>query len=59
MDCILQEAWRECRETFGKGNVLLVSNSAGSHLDAGEIQVNLTLGSLSLHYNGFLGVYTG
>jgi len=34
----LNEAWRECRETFGHDNVLIVSNSAGSHLDAGEIQ---------------------
>ncbi|KAI8978192.1 mitochondrial PGP phosphatase-domain-containing protein [Trametes punicea] len=34
----LAEAWRECRETFGPGNVLIVSNTAGSHLDAGEIE---------------------
>ncbi|TFK44958.1 mitochondrial PGP phosphatase-domain-containing protein [Crucibulum laeve] len=34
----LQEAWDECRETFGKGNVLIVSNSAGTYLDAGGIQ---------------------
>ncbi|KAI0705316.1 mitochondrial PGP phosphatase-domain-containing protein [Cerioporus squamosus] len=34
----LTEAWRECRETFGPGNVLIVSNTAGSHLDAGEIE---------------------
>ncbi|OCH91083.1 hypothetical protein OBBRIDRAFT_729485 [Obba rivulosa] len=25
----LQEAWRMCRETFGEGNVLIVSNTAG------------------------------
>ena len=35
----LQDAWDECRRTFGPQNVLIVSNSAGSHLDAGEIQV--------------------
>ncbi|KAI0365935.1 hypothetical protein BV20DRAFT_953358 [Pilatotrama ljubarskyi] len=34
----LAEAWRECRETFGPSNVLIVSNTAGSHLDAGEIE---------------------
>ncbi|EIW53942.1 phosphatidylglycerophosphatase [Trametes versicolor FP-101664 SS1] len=32
------EAWQECRETFGPGNVLIVSNTAGSHLDVGEIE---------------------
>ncbi|KAI0919405.1 hypothetical protein AcV7_006153 [Taiwanofungus camphoratus] len=44
----LTEAWRECRETFGKGNVLLVSNSAGSHLDAGEIQAESVTHHLSV-----------
>ena len=35
-----QDAWRECRETFGEGNVLVVSNSAGTpQYDAGGIQV--------------------
>ncbi|KAF8806604.1 hypothetical protein BYT27DRAFT_7168064 [Phlegmacium glaucopus] len=34
----LQEAWQQCRETFGEGNVLIVSNSAGTVLDAGGIQ---------------------
>ncbi|KAI0827646.1 mitochondrial PGP phosphatase-domain-containing protein [Trametes gibbosa] len=34
----LTEAWRECKETFGQGNVLIVSNAAGSHLDDGEIE---------------------
>ncbi|KAH9888467.1 mitochondrial PGP phosphatase-domain-containing protein [Cubamyces lactineus] len=34
----LAEAWRECRETFGPGNVLIVSNTAGSHLDASSIE---------------------
>ncbi|KAG1737911.1 HAD phosphatase [Suillus paluster] len=34
----LENAWRECRETFGEGNVLIVSNSAGTKFDAGGIQ---------------------
>ncbi|PIL32839.1 hypothetical protein GSI_04956 [Ganoderma sinense ZZ0214-1] len=34
----LTDAWRECRETFGPGNVLVVSNTAGSHTDVGEIE---------------------
>ncbi|KDR75609.1 hypothetical protein GALMADRAFT_97324 [Galerina marginata CBS 339.88] len=34
----LQESWKSCRETFGEGNVLIVSNSAGTYLDAGGIQ---------------------
>jgi hypothetical protein len=36
-----QEAWKECLETFGEDNVLIVSNSAGTYLDAGGIQVRL------------------
>ncbi|KAF5385841.1 hypothetical protein D9615_002321 [Tricholomella constricta] len=34
----IQEAWDECRSTFGEGNVLIVSNSAGTWLDPGGIQ---------------------
>ncbi|KAF9529793.1 mitochondrial PGP phosphatase-domain-containing protein [Crepidotus variabilis] len=34
----LEEAWKTCRETFGEGNVIIVSNSAGTGLDAGGIQ---------------------
>ncbi|KAF5355566.1 hypothetical protein D9758_006342 [Tetrapyrgos nigripes] len=34
----LESAWKECREVFGEGNVLIVSNSAGSRTDAGGIQ---------------------
>ncbi|KZT65403.1 hypothetical protein DAEQUDRAFT_814299 [Daedalea quercina L-15889] len=34
----LEDAWDECRRIFGPQNVLVVSNSAGSQLDAGEIQ---------------------
>ncbi|KAG6332582.1 hypothetical protein ID866_6504 [Astraeus odoratus] len=34
----LQCAWKECREVFGEGNVLIVSNSAGTKHDPGAIQ---------------------
>ncbi|KIM40364.1 hypothetical protein M413DRAFT_178023 [Hebeloma cylindrosporum] len=34
----LQKSWEICRETFGEDNVLIVSNSAGTKLDAGGIQ---------------------
>ncbi|GJE97319.1 HAD phosphatase [Phanerochaete sordida] len=34
----LTDAWCECREAFGEGNVLIVSNSAGTRVDPGEIQ---------------------
>ncbi|KAF9228496.1 HAD phosphatase [Gyrodon lividus] len=34
----LQAAWEECREVFGEGNVLIVSNSVGTKHDPGEIQ---------------------
>ncbi|KAH8103535.1 HAD phosphatase [Cristinia sonorae] len=34
----LHDAWKECREVFGDGNVLIVSNSAGTRLDPGGIQ---------------------
>ncbi|KAA1470429.1 HAD-superfamily phosphatase [Dentipellis sp. KUC8613] len=44
----LQDAWQECRQTFGKDNVLIVSNSAGTHLDPGGLQAE------SVSYN--LGV---
>ncbi|KAK7472398.1 hypothetical protein VKT23_000513 [Stygiomarasmius scandens] len=43
----LESAWKECREVFGEGNVLIVSNSAGSSQDAGGIQaeaINYHLG---------------
>ena len=38
LSCI-QDAWGECRETFGEGNVIIVSNSAGTWVDPGGIQV--------------------
>ncbi|KDQ50894.1 hypothetical protein JAAARDRAFT_164326 [Jaapia argillacea MUCL 33604] len=34
----LEDAWKECRETFGEGNVLIVSNSAGTTRDPGLLQ---------------------
>ncbi|KAF8070389.1 mitochondrial PGP phosphatase-domain-containing protein [Lyophyllum atratum] len=34
----IEQAWHECRKTFGPGNVLIVSNSAGTWLDPGAIQ---------------------
>ncbi|THV06197.1 HAD-superfamily phosphatase [Dendrothele bispora CBS 962.96] len=34
----LESSWKECCEVFGEGNVLIVSNSAGSFQDAGGIQ---------------------
>ncbi|KAG2153207.1 HAD phosphatase [Suillus clintonianus] len=41
----LEDAWRECREAFGEGNILIVSNSAGTKFDAGGIQAE----SVSYH----------
>ncbi|KAG9043440.1 hypothetical protein FS837_009526 [Tulasnella sp. UAMH 9824] len=34
----LNDAWEECKEVFGRDNVLIVSNSAGTKSDAGLIQ---------------------
>ncbi|KAL4249151.1 hypothetical protein ABKN59_007290 [Abortiporus biennis] len=44
----LKDAWRECREAFGTGNVLVVSNSAGTRLDPGEIQAESVTYQLSV-----------
>lgn len=41
----LKDAWRGCREAFGEGNVIIVSNSAGTKYDAGGIQAE----SVSYH----------
>jgi phosphatidylglycerophosphatase GEP4 len=41
----LEDTWRECREAFGEGNVIIVSNSAGTKFDAGGIQAE----SVSYH----------
>lgn len=38
-ELLSQDAWRECKLAFGEGNVLIVSNSAGTARDSGEIQV--------------------
>ncbi|THH13783.1 hypothetical protein EW146_g6473 [Bondarzewia mesenterica] len=34
----LKEAWHECQQTFGPGNVLIVSNTAGTAEDPGRLQ---------------------
>ncbi|KAM6502626.1 Mitochondrial PGP phosphatase domain containing protein [Amanita muscaria] len=34
----IANAWDECRHTFGAGNVVIVSNSAGTWVDPGGIQ---------------------
>ncbi|EIN06779.1 HAD phosphatase [Punctularia strigosozonata HHB-11173 SS5] len=34
----LTDAWKECRDAFGEGNVLIVSNSAGTKWDTALIQ---------------------
>ncbi|KAI9568855.1 HAD phosphatase [Boletus coccyginus] len=41
----LEDAWKECRDVFGEGNVLIVSNSAGTKHDAGQVQAE----SVSYH----------
>ncbi|KZT21097.1 hypothetical protein NEOLEDRAFT_1164741 [Neolentinus lepideus HHB14362 ss-1] len=41
----LHDAWKECKETFGRDNILIVSNSAGTRRDAGAIQAE----SVSYH----------
>ena len=54
--CTLQEAWDECKSVFGKGNVIVVSNTAGTSYDDGGIQVCNTF-----EYSKCLGliVFTG
>lgn len=44
----LEDAWRECREAFGEGNVIIVSNSAGTKFDAGGIQAESVSHHLSV-----------
>ncbi|KAF9075653.1 mitochondrial PGP phosphatase-domain-containing protein [Rhodocollybia butyracea] len=34
----IEAAWKECRQVFGADHILVVSNSAGTSLDAGGIQ---------------------
>ncbi|KJA28779.1 hypothetical protein HYPSUDRAFT_211438 [Hypholoma sublateritium FD-334 SS-4] len=57
----LQESWQECREAFGEGNVLIVSNSAGTYLDAGGMQtesVTHHLGVPVLQHRAFKPAYS-
>ncbi|KAF8963603.1 mitochondrial PGP phosphatase-domain-containing protein [Flammula alnicola] len=57
----LQESWKQCRETFGKGNILIVSNSAGTYLDAGDLQsesVTYHLGVPVLRHKTFKPAYS-
>ncbi|KIY65307.1 HAD-superfamily phosphatase [Cylindrobasidium torrendii FP15055 ss-10] len=57
----LQEAWTECRKVFGKGNVIVVSNSAGTQLDGGGIQaesVSYHLKVPVLNHNSFKPSYS-
>ncbi|EDR09086.1 uncharacterized protein LACBIDRAFT_296345 [Laccaria bicolor S238N-H82] len=57
----LTEAWKECREAFGDRHVLIVSNSAGTWLDAGGIQaesVSHHLQAPVLHHKTFKPAYS-
>ncbi|KAG6813757.1 hypothetical protein H0H92_007709 [Tricholoma furcatifolium] len=57
----IQHAWNECRETFGEGNVLIVSNSAGTWLDPGGIQcesVTYHTGTPVLRHKAFKPAYS-
>ncbi|KAH6914035.1 mitochondrial PGP phosphatase-domain-containing protein [Coprinopsis sp. MPI-PUGE-AT-0042] len=57
----LTDAWRECLDTFGDGNVIIVSNSAGTYLDAGGIQaesVSHHLGVPVLVHDAFKPAYS-
>ncbi|KAL4079136.1 HAD phosphatase, partial [Scleroderma citrinum] len=56
----LQGAWKECREAFGEGNVLIVSNSAGTRDDPGGIQaesVSYYLSAPVLQHNSLKPAY--
>ncbi|RDB25274.1 Phosphatidylglycerophosphatase GEP4, mitochondrial [Hypsizygus marmoreus] len=57
----IQDAWQECRKTFGEGNVLIVSNSAGTYLDPGQIQcesVTHNIGVPVLRHKSFKPAYS-
>ncbi|KAF8901064.1 mitochondrial PGP phosphatase-domain-containing protein [Gymnopilus junonius] len=57
----LQGSWKSCREAFGDDNVLIVSNSAGTYLDAGGIQsesVSYHLGVPVLSHKSFKPAYS-
>ncbi|KAF9478124.1 HAD-superfamily phosphatase [Pholiota conissans] len=57
----LRESWKQCREIFGENNVLIVSNSAGTYLDAGGLQsesVGYHLGVPVLQHKSFKPAYS-
>jgi len=57
----IQEAWDECKRIFGDGNILIVSNSAGTWLDPGGIQcesVIQTTGVPVLRHRSFKPAYS-
>ncbi|KAJ3844320.1 HAD phosphatase [Lentinula raphanica] len=57
----IEGAWKECREVFGEGNVIVVSNTAGAHVDAGGIQaesVRYHLGVPVLFHSSFKPAYS-
>ncbi|KAG6920038.1 hypothetical protein DXG01_010106 [Tephrocybe rancida] len=57
----VQHAWDECRKTFGDGNILIVSNSAGTSLDPGGIQcesVSYNTGVPVLRHKSFKPAYS-
>ncbi|KIY48031.1 hypothetical protein FISHEDRAFT_74031 [Fistulina hepatica ATCC 64428] len=45
----LEDAWSECKSAFGERNVVVVSNSAGSHVDDGHIQAESVQHHLGVH----------
>ncbi|EIM80562.1 uncharacterized protein STEHIDRAFT_125618 [Stereum hirsutum FP-91666 SS1] len=57
----LQEAWKDCQRVFGPQNILIVSNSAGTHLDTSGLQaesVSHHLGSHVLFHRSFKPSYS-
>ncbi|KAH0829104.1 hypothetical protein J3R83DRAFT_2570 [Lanmaoa asiatica] len=44
----LEDAWKECRAVFGEGAVLIVSNSAGTKHDTGQVQAESVSHHLSV-----------
>ncbi|KAG5645407.1 hypothetical protein DXG03_006231 [Asterophora parasitica] len=57
----IQHAWDECRNAFGEGNVIIVSNSAGTSLDPGGIQcesVTYNTGVPVLRHKSFKPAYS-
>ncbi|KAK2463067.1 hypothetical protein APHAL10511_004722 [Amanita phalloides] len=57
----IEDAWYECREAFGQGNVIIVSNTAGTWVDPGGIQsesVSYHLGVPVLQHKRFKPSYS-